>query len=301
VSNPTTYAFLGWQGFGVEHPADWELNRVRGSRRSTYLALDDGDRVRLEVNWRPIGSKVSMEKIVDKQMKTLTKAAGRRKLDLQLDRGGRIGRVKGFEYECFKWTADVGACELVARCKECGRVMLLRVLGSGKEPPTEDARHVFSSLVCYCGKDAERWGTFGLDVEIPTRFELEQSSLRAGVSQLTFSDRRIELRVSRASMGRAILEEKKMVAWCEEHLGQLLRPFDVAWVEESFRGHIGYRGGGEPRSNKRLLGIFRSRRRFGAYCFYCEPTDKIFVVSGDGAGDVDELVDTVRKGLICHR
>ena len=69
---------------------------------------------------------------------------------------------------------------------------------------------------CDCEKDDERWGTFGMDVRIPNRFGLERSSLRAGVCELVFSDRRVELHVVRASLGRAILEKQKMVGWFEK-------------------------------------------------------------------------------------
>jgi len=294
------YAFLGWQGFGLEHPADWELSRIRGSRRATYLALDDGESVRLEVNWRPVRKDAPLDKLVDKQAATLSKAAARRKVNLRVGRRQRIGRVRGFEFETFTWSADVGACELVARCKRCSRVVLLRVIGDRAKLPVDVSARIFSSLECYCEKDYERWGTFGLDVRVPTAFDLERSSLKAGLCELVFSDRRTELRVMRVSMGRAILEDKKMVAWYEGLASKLLRPFDVTWDEQTFRGHLGYLARGEPASNRRLLGIFRSARKLCVHCFWCEPTDKIFVVAADGTGEVEELVGTIRDGLVCH-
>jgi len=300
MGEPKRHAFLGWHGWGFEHPRTWELNRVRGSRAAGYLALDDGEGIRLEVNWKPIRRKVELEWIADRQAKMLESTARRRKLDIELKRRRRLGRVKGFEYEAFTWKADVSACELVARCKDCGRVILIRVIGRPGKPPTDEARHVFSSLECYSGKDSERWGTFGLDVRVPVRFDLEQSSLKAGLCELVFSDRRIELHISRAGLGRVILEKEKMVAWYEKTAGKRLKPFDVDWTREDFRGHIGYAGTGELRSNKRLLRFFRSKRRFFVHCFYCEPSDKIFVVSADGTGEVREAVETVREGLTCH-
>lgn len=300
MTDSKEYAFLGWQGFGLEHPADWELNRIKGSRRTTYLSLDDGTRVRLEVNWRPVQKTVSLETLVDKQAATLSKAAGRRRLKLKVNRKKRVGRVRAFNYETFTWTADVSACELVARCKRCSRVILIRVIGDKAKLPTDEAAQIFSSLACYCEQDFERWGAFGLDVQIPAAFELEYSSLKAGLCELTFSDRKTELKIMRVSMARMILEDKKMVAWYEALAPKQLRPFDVTWREESFRSHLGYRGGGEPRSNRKLLGFFRSARRLCVVAFYCEPTDKIFVVSADGTGDVEKLVDTVREGLVCH-
>ena len=273
---------------------------MKGSGSTGYLALDDGEGVRLEVSWKPIRRKFGLERIADQQAKTLEATARRRKLDIKLKRRRRIGRVRGFEYEAFTWTADVGACELVARCKECSRVVLLRVIGDADEPPMTEARHIFSSLECYSGKDEERWGTFGLDVQIPVRFDLERSSLKAGLCELVFTDRRMELHISRASMGRVILEKQKMVAWYEKTETRLLKPFDVAWTREDFRGHIGYAGTGELRSNRRLLKFFHTKRNFFVHCFYCEPSDKIFVVAAEGTGELCEAVETIREGLVCH-
>ena len=294
------HAFLGWHGWGLEHPSAWELNRVKGNRSTGYLALDDGDQVRLEVSWRPVKSRITVEAIADRQVKMLETAARRRKIDLEMKRRRRIGRVKGFEYEAFTWRADVSACELVGRCKACSRVVLVRVVGDPDRPPTDEARRVFSSLACYCAGDVERWGTFGLDVKVPTRFDLEHSSLRAGLCELTFTDRRVELHVGRAALGRVMLEKQKMTAWYETTARTLLKPFDVTWVEEPFRGHIGHAGTGELRANRRLLGFFRADRAFSVHCFYCDVSDKILTVSAEGPGDVRDVVETVREGLVCH-
>lgn len=285
---------------GLEHPSVWELNRVKGNRSSGYLALDDGERVRLEVSWRPVKRGVELETVADRQAKTLRAAAKRRKIDIELKRRQRIGRVKDFEYETFTWRADVAACELVARCADCSRVLLVRAIGDADAAPTKEAGHVFSSLVCYCGGDVERWGTFGLDVTIPMRFDLERSSLRAGLCELVFSDHRVELHVSRAGLGRVLLEKQKMVTWYEQTAGKLLKPFKMTWVDEGFRGHIGHAGTGELRANRRLLGFFRTDRAFSVHCFYCDVSDKILSVSAEGPGDVREVVETVREGLLCH-
>jgi len=55
------------------------------------------------------------------------------------------------------------------------------------------------------------------------------------------------------------------------------------------------------RFGQKVLSIFRSRRKLCVHCFFCEPSDKIYVVAADGPGDVEELVKTVREGLVCHR
>jgi len=326
VSGSTGYAFLGWQGWGLEHPADWELTRVRGSRRESYLALDDGERIRLEMSWKPVRRKLPLEKLVEKQVKAVELAARGRKLDVRIRRRQGIRRLAGFQYECFTWQTgvpkrgvpkpdevglgspesrlgapDVGSCELVARCRDCGRVILLRVVGDKDRPPMEEARRVFASLTCYSGKEFERWGTFGLDVKVPAGFELEGSSLRTGMCELVFSDRRTELHVMRVSLGRAILERQKMVAWYESVASQLLKPFVVTWSERPFRFHIGHAGVGEVRTRYRLMSVFRSTRKLSVRLFYCEPMDKIFVVAADGSGDVDKVVETALEGLVCHR
>jgi len=293
-------AFLGWQGFGLEHPVAWELSRLRGDRRKSYLALDDGSQLRLEVSWRPIARKAPIENVASRQIEVIKRAARRRRIEIELDRKQRIGRPRGFEYEAFTWNADVSACELLARCTDCRRVVRLRVSGQKGHPPRTEARKVFSSLTCYCGKDFERWGTFGLDVKIPVRFDLLRQSLKTGVCELGFSDRTVELTVTRVSMGRTILEKEKMVPWFERLAAALLKPFEVHWQSETFRGHVGYAASGGVKGAKRLLKVFRSRRRVAVRCFYCDVSDKIYAVSAEGPGEVEELVETVCEGLVCH-
>jgi hypothetical protein len=300
ATKPEDYAFLGWQGWGLEHPKRWELNRVKGDRRAAYLSLDDGERVRLEINWKPVRRKLALEKLADRQAFDLERNAKRHRLDIRIERRRRVGRPRGFEFETFVWNADISACEMVARCKDCGRVILIRVIGERDKPPMREAERVFSSLVCYGGKDRERWGTFGLDVSVPARFELERSSLNAGLCRLVFNDRRAELVVSRASLGRAILERMKMLAWFEGLDARATSPFQVKWDESPLGGHIGYKGTGELRSAQKLLAFFRGNRRFAARCFYCEPSDKILAVSADGVGDVSGLVEDVSERLVCH-
>jgi len=108
------YAFLGWQGFGLEHPAEWELNRVRGSRKSSYLAFDDGERVRMEINWKPVRRKVPVEQLVDKQVKVLEATAKRRRIDIELKRRQRVGRVRNSATTSD--TSRMGTCGSVKRC-----------------------------------------------------------------------------------------------------------------------------------------------------------------------------------------
>jgi hypothetical protein len=101
-------------------------------------------------------------------------------------------------------------------------------------------------------------------------------------------------------MGRAILEKQKLVAWYQNLAATLLRPFSVEWSERPFRGHIGYAAKGRVVPSRRLLGVFRSRRELRVHGFFCEPSDKIFIVSADGPGDLDALLAEVREGLVCH-
>ncbi len=135
---------------------------------------------------------------------------------------------------------------------------------------------------------------------VPPEFELEHSALKAGLCELAFSDKKIELRVLRASLGRMVLEKKKLVAWFGEIAAGALKPFEVSWTKCDVRGHPGYSGAGDERANRRLLRVFRSKRAFAARLFFCEPSDKIYAVSADGAGDVSSLAVSVADGIVCH-
>ena len=76
--------FLGWHGFGLQHPAEWELNVIRGTRKSSYLCLDDGKAARLEMSWKPVPRKMALDKIADSQRQALVKTAKRRKIEIDM-------------------------------------------------------------------------------------------------------------------------------------------------------------------------------------------------------------------------
>ena len=292
--------FFGWYAFAFEHPASWELARVQGSRRAGYVAFDDGERLRLEFDWKSIGRKETVADLAGRQIAALEKTAKRRGVDFTLDRPRSVGRLRGFEYEAWAWSADVAAVELLARCDGCSRTLLVRVIAAKGHSPDAEAREVFGTLACGCGKDFERWGAFGLDVRVPVRFELERSSLKAGLCELAFTDKKVEVHVLRASLGRMLLERSKLVAWYESIATALLKPFDASWTKDDVRGHLGYSGAGEERANRRLTRFFRSGRTFAARVFFCEPSDKIFAVAADGKDDVAAVVREVVDGLVCH-
>ena len=313
--------FFGWYAFAFEHPADWELARVQGGRRAGYVAFDDGERLRIEFDWKSIGRKTAVAELAGRQIAALEKTAKRRGVAFALERpyvahppsgeaasahkrqshpGAGVPHLRGFEYEAWAWSADVAAVELLARCEGCGRTLLVRVLGAKGNPPDAEARELFGTLACGCGKDFERWGAFGLDVRVPVRFELERSSLKAGLCELVFTDKKVELHILRASLGRMLLEKSKLVAWYESIATALMKPFETSWTKDDVRSHLGYSGAGEDRANRRLMRFFRSGRKFAARVFFCEPSDKIFAVAADGKDDVAAVVREVVDGLVCH-
>ncbi len=293
-------SFFGWYGLTLSHPVAWELARVTGSRRAGYVSFDDGERVRMELDWKPVNSKVTLEALCERQRSALERTAKRRNIAFESKPMGKIAGLRGWEYEAWSWAADVSAREMLARCQGCGRTALVRVLGPKEKPPADEAALIFGSLACECGKDSERWGAFGIDVRVPVRFELERSSLKAGLCELVFSDKKSELSVLRASLGRMILEKTKLVGWFAGVAAAALKPFDVEWKKDDFRGHLGYSCDASLKSNRRLLGFFRSKRAFAARVFYCEPSDKIYAVHADGADDVAAVVNEVADKLVCH-
>ena len=300
VNESNAPGFFGWYGLTLTHPASWELARVTGSRRAGYVAFDDGERVRLEVDWKPVGRKTTLAELAERQRSALAKAAKRRNVAFESRPMGKVPGLRGWEYEAWAWGADVSAREMLARCSGCDRTALVRVLGPKENPPDDEAALVFGSLGCECGKDTERWGAFGIDLRVPVRFELEKSSLKAGLCELAFSDKKIELRILRASLGRRVLETTKLVAWFGSVAGASLKPFDVEWLKDDLRGHLGYSCAASERANRRLLRIFRSKRAFAARIFFCEPSDKIYAISADGTDDVADVVRQVAEGLACH-
>jgi hypothetical protein len=293
-------AFFGWYGLTLSHPVSWELARVTGSRRTGYVSFDDGERVRLELDWKPVDAKVTLESLCEKQRSALEKTAKRRHVAFESKPLGKVKGVEGWEYDAWAWSADVSAREMLARCRKCGRTVLARVLGPKDKPPEEESELVFGSLVCDCGREYERWGAFGIDARVPVRFELERSSLKAGLCELVFSDKKSEMTILRASLGRMILEKTKLVGWYSGVAAAALKPFDVEWQKDDLCGHLGYSCSAELRSNRRLRWIFRSKRAFAARLFFCEPSDKIYCISADGPDDVAALVKDVADKLVCH-
>ena len=80
------WAALGWQGFLMRVPSEWNPGRLTGDFKTGSLRVDDAEVVRMEMEWREAQGDVSVSGVVDRFVEGLTKEVQRKKADLVIKR-----------------------------------------------------------------------------------------------------------------------------------------------------------------------------------------------------------------------
>lgn len=188
---------LGWQGFQFEHPEDWALSRVTGSRPRGFLILSSGGNTSLQARWEPSGD---------------PSIAARRYLDSLKE--GHIDLSLGDEDVVWK---RPGKSRGFARRLPSGRLFLGEVVGTDKLLPA--LRELRATL-----DEGDLWSAYGLAVHVPPSFELDKSEFLAGHTKLTFSARGGELTAERLGLAAQRLKDTTVEEFAQDYPAPQLDP-----------------------------------------------------------------------------
>lgn len=225
---------LGWQGFQFEHPDDWALSRVTGSRPRGFLILSSAGNTSLQARWEPSGD---------------PSIAARRYLDSLKE--GHIDLSLGDEDVVWK---RPGKSRGFARRLPSGRLFLGEVVGSDKLLPA--LRELRSTL-----DEGDLWSAYGLAVRVPPQYELEKSEFLSGHTKLTFSTRGGELTAERLGLAAQRLKEATLEEFAHGYPAFQLDPNRPATQSGSIlTGHSRSLIHHEPELNQISVLSGRSRR-----------------------------------------
>ncbi len=304
------WALIGWQGFLLRVPAEWNPGRISGDFKSGSVRLDDAEVIRLEVEWREGQGDASVSRIADRFVEGLTKEVQRKKGRLEIKRRLDLAgdRLPDSEQELLFWEADCRVYALVRRCAPSNRIVFIRIIGRLDEDLTGVARDIFLTVEDQAREGAIQWALYDLQCGIPPGFELETSVLRSGHIQLRFTHGQSALQVDRLSMASLLLKERPLQAWFENFFHKELRDLDVTFQPCQVRGHRGIRASGNPRSRWRTmlspLPLFNVRKRLGieGCAWHCPESNKIYAVLTFYKKEGDAIpVEEVCRGVVCHK
>ncbi len=315
---PTDWVDFGWQGVRLHVPAEWSLGKVDGNHKNGYVRLDDTSVVRLEVEWRESPParrrRLPIEDLVTKYLSNLEKKAEKTGLEFSVQRQARFLKDKrwleGEEYETFTWEADYRAYNLARVCKQCGRIVLLRVLGKPEEGDMEGvAEEIFRSMQDHPVDGSVFWRVYGLEFIVPEEFSLSEHKLRSGNIELTFEKTDHVCRVQRLSLANQLLKGTDLTSWHRNFFKKQLRDLNHDTNETSVQDHAGLAVEGRPRSRWRQflrpLPFLnpRPRQYLDGRVWHCETTNKICVVDHlyKKKDERDDLCDVLTRGYVCHQ
>jgi len=280
---------LGWQGLELSVPDTWDLSAHSGNYRKGYLRLDDGERIRLEVRWEHQKRQVDIGDVVERSLKNAAKEISRKGIEFRSKRHLKTSGGEKRE-ECFRWTGDIQAINLVRQCESCGRVVFVRVLGEvgAREGLLPTAKRVFRELTDHPEADWVLWRALGLNARVRKEYQLSRNRLLAGRIYLCFRGAPGTLEIERTALADRELRGRSMEEWTAARLKHPERYTIV--VQDTVQGHQLWAAQRTKRS--------RWSARHGPQTlvtWHCEVTNRLFaVVLSRG-----EVADLSRRARIC--
>jgi hypothetical protein len=307
---------LGWQGFSLRVPEDWDLTGFSGSYDEGYLRIDDGEEQGLELKWatepkktkRPIDIEVRGESY----LASLARVAKKKRLAFEseltpLPRGVQRDEREGFG---FKWTGDRKAFGALWHCKETRRVVIAQVLGdrSGRKGLAGASEIILASVE---NRDAEAgwrlWSLYDLKIELPSRFQLASQQLMNVYLRISLADGTDRLSVEQWAVANVARKDAYLDAWLEVNARGELTQAHYRAEESSVAGHaaVAMRGGlafgpAWVQASRELMSLRIPATRFSARAWHCEPSNKIYLVQSLRPFRATDPLEALVSRVRCH-
>jgi len=293
-----SFRTFGWQGINLTIPANWDLIYTRGQYASGSLQLADESTVRMDVRWETGGRK-SPAALVDAYLADAQKAGKKRGADVSIQRSLNLASPVGKEAECYRWVNGRQVLAMLSRCSECGRTVHVQLLGQPGDRLRGLARTVFGSLKDHADGDSHLWSFFDVEFRSPVGLPLVTSSLKTGCIRMAFGRRMLGLEFVRVSMAEHLLADTSLEAWFRRFYGKSLKRRSISVAPATVKGHPAIAVEGAPWMLCNPLRLVGRRRVLRAACWQCEPTNRLFICSYDGAAAEAGLYETALEGFRC--
>lgn len=290
---------LAWQGISLTVPSSWDLVFTQGDRKAGNVRLADGNALRLEVRWQPASTPGSPAAMVGGYLAALEKRASREGAELVVQRDLRLAAPPDKEVECYRWVADRQALAMLSRCKQCGRVVHLHLLGRPDEQLKGLARMVFGSLSDHPDNGAIVWKFLDMEFRAPGSLPLTEKGLQSGCIRMGFSHGLTKLEFVRVSLAQVLLARKSLADWFREFYGKPLKRRTFGIRDAQWKGHPGLELTGRAWLLVNPSALIGRPRIVHAACWHCEATNRLFICSFDGPAREEGLFAQAVDGFRC--
>lgn len=239
--NTSEWTVRAWEGVLLHVPPDWDIAAISGDRNQGYMRLDDTENMpRVEVKWQQSSGFVNIESVVDGYLKDLTKKRKKGEPEIETERDCAVvskRQMRKQDLNCFAWRGDVEGYGAAWYCEDCERVMVIQVMAMPDEKGEELAREVIGTMEDHPREGWIVWSTYGLQMEVPERFELSDQKLMAGLIELHFANRGEEIVGARWGMANVALRNKSLEKWAAAEIRGYHKNIKLEFEETTFRGH----------------------------------------------------------------
>jgi hypothetical protein len=301
---------LAWQGVTLRVPPDWNIGAIGGDRTQGYLRVDGPEMPRLEIKWATSKGFVDVAGIVDKYLADLGKKRKRGDPEVKVDREVEVvskRQMRKKDLTCFGWRAETQGYGAAWYCQQCERSMITQVMAPAGEDGKSLAAEIIAGLEDHPRGGWVRWAVYGMQMQAPEDFRLENQKLMAGLIELSFERQGEQIVGARWGMANVALRNQSLEQWAKAELSQRHKGIKLSFEPTEFREHPALAVSGEHGSPvRRVQGFVMHclRKSFPEYVrgvvWHCEPTNKLFYVGGLFDEHNVGLKEELAARMICH-
>jgi hypothetical protein len=193
-------------------------------------------------------------------------------------------------------------------CKTCGRIIIAQALGRPEEKDLEDrAVKLLASLDDHPRGDWTTWALYDLHTEVPKDFDQSAVNLRAGLTELTFKRDTEKIIVARWGLADVARRGQSLDTWARRQFLKQWQSHHPTSEGSTFRGHEAVTVTGastQPLGLVVRIGRHAARKVYAdhliAHIWHCEPTNRLYVVSGIVDVGNQSLLEEIRDRTRCH-
>ncbi|MBC7806369.1 MAG: hypothetical protein H7145_09475 [Akkermansiaceae bacterium] len=297
---------IGWQGYTMRVPDDWDLTGYSGTQETGYFRADDGENLSVEIKWATEKQPVSLlpwagrspvrvpnvEVRRESYFRLLRESGKKKKIAVTTkDADPPKGVLRDHDERTaagFTWSGDKRGIGAVWYCAYCHRVTIAQVTGdiSGKGGIIGAADMVIGSLGCHDFEPGKRvWAIYDLRTEIPSDFALTAAQLMNVYLRLSFARSTTRLSVEQWAVANVARKEAYLDDWVAANAkGELTEArYTVSETEVSGKAAVAYNGG--PGFGQPMLDVIRDitrfhkpATRFSGLAWEDEAANKIYLV-----------------------
>ena len=250
---------FAWQGFSIEHPADFAPATITGARAEGYVRLASAGKLSIQIRWKRSKKPNDLLPSLKEYLAKLERDAKRAKVPFRSEFDREDGRI------VYRYTGVGQGRGNLFFSEDCSRVFFLEVIGGRKDALLPAYRHATAGFQSNGSRTSERWSVLGLSFRVPGCMTVDKKLFLAGRTELTLRGRHARVLGSRWAFGNLLIEKHGFEDWARAALN-----LHGARVEKHERGLSFCTPGilrgtytlvAEPDSNHQIVALQASCRR----------------------------------------